>query len=224
MDSPRDSSAFEVRDALLEPGCPICSLALRSVGKLLQSIAYEQVNDVDTRAHLRRAGGFCNTHAYRWLREAHNVLGTAIIYRDVIKSALRELEAASATDGLLRRALRRKGSSGAGCPACHAQSAAEDRYVSALLAVLEADDAAARSFEASTGLCRRHTLAAARRGGPAADLVVGRTRRSIEALLGNLDEVIRKEDYRFRQEPRSDVERAAPAVAIAWSAGEEGLT
>jgi hypothetical protein len=42
-------------------------------------------------------------------------------------------------------------------------------------------------------------------------------------LVQHLDEVIRKEDYRFRDEPRSDDERIAPARAIAWVAGLEGL-
>jgi hypothetical protein len=33
----------------------------------------------------------------------------------------------------------------------------------------------------------------------------------------------RKEDYRFQTEPRTDQERQAPAAAVAWAAGREGL-
>src|SRR5215831_9739747 len=90
--APRDATAFEVREAVREPGCLVCRLTLRSVARLLRSVAYEQVNDVHLRAQLRRRGGFCPTHAHQWLREAHSVLGTALIYRDVLHAALGELD------------------------------------------------------------------------------------------------------------------------------------
>jgi saccharopine dehydrogenase-like NADP-dependent oxidoreductase len=44
------------------------------------------------------------------------------------------------------------------------------------------------------------------------------------SLIEQLDEVIRKEDYRFRHEPRSEAERTAPARAISWAAGADGLS
>ena len=94
--SPRDSAVFEVRDALREAGCPVCRLALRSVVRVMRSIAYEQVNDLALRKQLRTAGGFCNAHAHQWLREARSVLGTALIYRDVITAALRDLQGGAA--------------------------------------------------------------------------------------------------------------------------------
>ena len=53
--APRDSTAFEVREALDEPGCAICRLALRSTTRMIRAIAYEQINDVDLRYALRRA-------------------------------------------------------------------------------------------------------------------------------------------------------------------------
>jgi hypothetical protein len=218
---PRDATAFEMREALQEPGCPVCTLTLRSVARLIQSIAYEQVNDIALRKELRRARGFCNRHAYQWLREARSVLGTALIYRDVLHAALRELTPASPRGGLLRSFLgpaRRRHHRQ--CPACQAQLDSEARYIAALLAVADADGAALR---VSNGLCRRHALAVLSAGGDGADAVVEKTRRAVEALVAELDEVIRKEDYRFRDEPRTDAERTAPARAIAWAAGAEGL-
>src|SRR5215471_17079997 len=96
--APRDATAFEVRDALPESGCLVCRLTLRSVSRLLGSVAYEQVNDVTLRAQLRKRRGFCTLHAHQWLREAHNVLGTALIYKDVLERALRELDSSRATN------------------------------------------------------------------------------------------------------------------------------
>jgi hypothetical protein len=222
---PRDSAAFEVLEALGQPGCAVCQLALRSVRKMIGSIAYEQVNDPPLRKELRRARGFCNRHAYMWLREAHSVLGTALIYRDVLHAALRELETGEPGGGLLRGWLgagnhhhRRR----ARCPACRAQMEAEARYVDVLLE-LTGDSAGQSALETSDGLCVRHTLAAVRAGGPRADVLVQLTQRRVATLVAELDEVIRKEDYRFRDEPRTDGERTAPARAIGWAAGAEGM-
>jgi hypothetical protein len=220
---PRDTTAFEVREALQEPGCAVCRLTLRSVSRLIQSIAYEQVNDLALRKDLRRARGFCNTHAHQWLREARSVLGTALIYRDVVHAALRDLgPSENPRGGLLRGFLgaprRHRRTS---CPACLAQFEAEARYVEALLVVVNADSSL---LEGSVGVCRRHAVAALRQGGGAADLVVAHTRNAVEAMVRELDEVIRKEDYRFRDEPRTDTDRTAPHRAINWAAGAEGLT
>ncbi|HEX8968834.1 MAG TPA: DUF6062 family protein [Chloroflexota bacterium] len=228
--APRDTSAFEVAAALREPGCAVCRTALRSVERLIRSIAYEQVNDPALRARLRHVGGFCNRHAHQWLREASNVLGTALIYRDVLRTALAELESGSTASaqrgGLLRSLLgSAAGSSMADdtCPACQTQLEAEARYLEALLDVLNSDEEGRAALAASSGLCRRHTLAARRTGTPGAARVLQQTRRTLTDLLSDLDEVIRKEDYRFRHEPRSEAERTAPSRAIAWAAGFDGL-
>lgn len=224
MSAPRDSTAYEVREALGQPGCPVCELAVRSVSRWLQSVAYEQVNDIQLRDELRAARGFCNAHAHQWLRETHNVLGTAIIYRDVLRAALRELESPR-SGGRLRMLLGGEDAEPrdgrAGCPACRAQRQAEARYLDALLALVTAEESLLARH--ADGLCRRHTRAALRRGGAAAGRVLQHTRQTMQRLLAELDEVIRKEDYRFRHEERTDAERTAPGRAVAWVAGVDGL-
>ncbi|MCA1646110.1 MAG: hypothetical protein LC797_11815, partial [Chloroflexi bacterium] len=79
-------------------------------------------------------------------------------------------------------------------------------------------------LDASEGMCLRHTRAAQDLGGAGAERLVQHTRAAIEHLLTELGEVIRKEDYRFRHEPRTDRERTAPGRAVAHVAGMEGLT
>ena len=211
---PRDTTAFEVREGRAEPGCVVCRLTQRAVSRYIQSLAYEQVNDIAVRRELRRARGFCNRHAYQWLREARSTLGTALIYRDVLRAALADLSGDVPRDrglGAWLRPTKRHSS----CLVCHAQREAEARYVDALVAVLASDG----GLDPGDGLCRRHALAAIRAGGPLAE----HTRKIVEGLIDDLDEVIRKEDYRFRGEPRTDSERSAPARAIAWAASIEGL-
>jgi hypothetical protein len=223
---PRDSTAYEVREALGEAGCAVCRLSLRSVSRLIGSIAYEQVNDIALRQQLRQAGGFCNPHAFQWLAEARSVLGTALIYRDVLQAGLNAIDGAGPANGQRARLLRGLLGSrqpDAECPACQAQAEAEARYLEALLAVLAGDSEALAVFDASDGACRRHTLAAVRSGREGAEHVVRRTRQVVEGMLGDLEEVIRKEDYRFRHEARTEAERDVPARAIAWAAGADGL-
>ena len=224
----RDSTTFELREALPQPGCAICALTLRSVGRFIRSLAYERVNDLQVRAELRAARGFCNVHAHRWLREAQSVLGTALIYRDVVRAALGDLDAASTERGkvgLLDR-LRGRGQdappSATRCLACDAQHEAEERYLSSL-AGLVANPADAVVFTDSDGLCLVHTLAALRRGDSALEAVLAPSRERAERLVASLDEVIRKEDYRFRAEPRTPAERSAPADVVAWTCGADGL-
>jgi hypothetical protein len=228
--APRDATAFEVRGALHQSGCVVCRLTLRSVARLLQSVAYEQVNDLSLRAQLRKRRGFCTVHAHQWLREAHSVLGTALIYKDVLQAALGDLDSPTSNGqrGRLLRGLLGSNAAEAGeaapCPACQTQAEAEARYLEALQALLATDAACAAEFDASDGLCRRHTLSVVRSGGPGSETLVAHSRKVVAELIEQLDEVVRKEDYRFRHEPRTEGERTAPARAIAWAAGLDGLT
>jgi hypothetical protein len=224
MPEPRDTTAFEVREALAAPGCAVCTLAIRSVRRLIRSIAYEQVNDLELRARLRRTRGFCNPHAHLWLAHARSVLGSALIYRDVLRASLDDLDSAAKGRGRIFQGLfngaSERSSSELACPLCAAQADAEARYLEALLATLAADPG---TLADSDGLCRVHTLAAVRLGGPALPAIVARARAQIEAIVADLDEVIRKEDYRFRHEARTEAERSAAARAVAWAAGADGL-
>jgi hypothetical protein len=217
--APRDTTAFEVREALPEAGCVVCRLALRSVGRWLRSMAYDQVNDVQLRTELREARGFCNPHAHRWLREARSVLGTSIVYRDLLTAALRDLDSVSPKRGRLLNAFR-AAERGGGCPACRTQREAEARYLTALATLVSAEPGV---LDGSDGLCVLHARAAVRTGRPGAEHIVQHTRSAIERLLSQLDEVIRKEDYRYRHEPRTDDERTAPGRAVARAAGLDGL-
>jgi hypothetical protein len=109
-------------------------LAVRSVGRLTQSVAYEHVNDPGLRKQLRAARGFCNEHAYRWQCEAHSVLGTALIYRNVLHAVIDAVgarhENSGQRNGLLRGLLGSASVSNGReglCPACRIQAEAEAR-------------------------------------------------------------------------------------------------
>ena len=227
VSEPRDATAFEVRDALQAEGCAVCRLTLGAVDRYIATLAYEGVSDRGFRDRLRAAGGFCASHAYRWLRDSHSVLGTALIYRDLLTTARRELADERPRGNLLSRWRQPSredttAATGTNCPVCQTERAAEARFLSALRAILSDADGV-EALERSDGLCLPHTRAMLARGGSAAARVQAHTLAALERQLAVLDEVIRKEDYRFRHEPRSEAERAAPAVAVATAVGADGL-
>jgi hypothetical protein len=199
------------------PGCAVCHLTQRSVGRFLRSLSYEQVNDIDVRAELRAARGFCRVHAQRWLGMSGNVLGTAIIYRDVITAAVRSLDSAADRGGGLRNLLGGRPREAA-CVACRAEAEAQDRFVDALLEAL-GNPALQDALQDSAGLCLPHTKRAQERGGVRAEPLLALARQHASQIVAELDEVIRKEDYRFKDEPRTDAERTAPRRAVAWTTG-----
>jgi hypothetical protein len=209
----QQAPAADVRHALARPGCAVCHLTHRSLTRFLRALSYEQVNDVELRAELRAARGFCALHAQRWLSMSGNVLGTAIIYRDVITAAMRSLDSAGDRGGL--RGLLGARPREAACVACTFEADAVDRNVDAVLGALD-DPEVLRSSE---GLCLPHTRRAVERGARRADPLVALARKYVDGLVAELDEVIRKEDYRFKHEPRTEGERTAPRRAVAWTTG-----
>jgi hypothetical protein len=163
---------FDLAEALTMPGCPICRLSLRHVSRFLAAVSYEYVNDPGVRAELRAARGYCAGHAYQFLRDTHNGLGTAIIYRDIVGWVLTELNAAlmmprwqAHLDALIPgtwrlgarrlRTLADRLSPRTVCPACQTLAVASCRYARALVRHL-ADDPVRDRYRASDGLCIPH--------------------------------------------------------------------
>jgi hypothetical protein len=211
------ATTADVQHALARPGCAVCHLTHRTVTRFMKALSYEQVNDLELRELLRASRGFCPPHAQRWLHMTGNVLGTAIIYTDAITAALRALDSPPGRSMLSALRSSRAHESPA-CVACTAEQDAADRFVDALVDAL-GDASVSAALAASDGLCLPHTRRAAERAGRRADPIVARAREHGQRLLAELAEVIRKEDYRFQHEPKSDTDRTAPRRAVSWTAG-----
>ncbi len=98
-------SFFDLRDAMAQPGCPVCRLKFDSADRFLESLLWESVNDPAKRHRIRRARGFCYEHAWSLVHAGASV-GVAIIARDVLQSVLETLEDA-AFDAVPSFSLRR---------------------------------------------------------------------------------------------------------------------
>jgi hypothetical protein len=227
MQSPRTTETqgnHDLFDAFGEPGCPICTLSQQAVSHYMRSTNYEPVSDPDIRKLFVASQGFCNLHAHQWLEEAF-VLGTAQIYRDVLRATFDDLKGQAykgkplgkrlgavlgrgdATEGGL------KGSSGS-CPACDVLEETETRSSKTLLAGLR-EEGFRSAYAESDGLCIPH-LRVALADAPSEvvfDALKARAVQTRETLLAHLDETIRKHDYRFRHEPAGE-ERGSPHRAV----------
>lgn len=227
---------FDLRDACGEPGCPICRLTLRAVSRFIERVDYEYVNEPDVRAKVERTWGFCNTHAQQWLREGH-VLAVALVYEGILTRLRSEVERArtSGQNGLLSgvgaRIGRRKRDPldylhpGGVCPVCRERDDAEVHLIRVLGEGLAqtADDARV-AFRASDGLCLPHLrLAMSLLSDTGSGAVVREAALGYqERLRGQLREIARKHDYRFRDEPSGE-ERGAATRAVAHVTGLPGI-
>src|SRR5450756_953315 len=79
---------FELLEAQVKAGCPICRLVYKATDRYLDSLLYEAVLDPTVRAKLKQAQGFCTEHVEMLGRRPGRALGIALIYRDIIRAAI----------------------------------------------------------------------------------------------------------------------------------------
>ncbi len=165
----------QLASALEEAGCPVCLLAARAVSRFLDGLSYEQINDPGLRERLRASRGFCNRHAWQFVEQVRDGLGTAILYGDILGTVLSSLRAALGRDrrGLWDRLLRwwpgqanRSAAFAASrllptgeCPACGTLDRTTSTYIEALLAQLAAGTLR-DLYRRSSGLCLPHLTSA----------------------------------------------------------------
>jgi hypothetical protein len=212
-------SFFDLRDAMAQPGCPVCRLKFDSADRFLESLLWESVNDPAKRHRIRRARGFCYEHAWSLVHAGASV-GVAIIARDVLQSVLETLEDA-AFDAVPSFSLRRvqetldskqpsaataevveQLGSEAPCPACAWADKMEGIYLDTFIRSLIGKDELLGNYKASDGLCLPHfrqALALVRKEATFGTLVCAQ-RAIWERLVGHLSESIRKSDYRHLDE------------------------
>jgi hypothetical protein len=243
----RHSLYYDLVDLFDRPGCPVCRLSLAGAYRWLDAFAFEGVNDVDLRAELRATRGFCNVHAWQLIGEVHDLLGAAIVYRDVVHTSLPAVsEAVRRPEALeprgvcractaledagaryldvFRESLAVRLAPADDCAWCVARAAAEGWALDRLLDGLGPRSALADALGRSGGLCRPHFVRAMERGAgsPAAARLAHIEQARWTALRDALLEYIRQADYRFRAEPKGE-EQAAPWWATEQVAGAQGI-
>ena len=144
-------------EALGTTGCGLCRLGARTVSRYLDILAYENVNDVTLRETIRLGLGLCNRHAWQFIDETRAPLGTAIIYRDMIRTLQQHttgtLDPSDGSEHRLHGLIPQRP-----CVACSALAVAIQDCAHQFLHSLT-DYAFRSAFDASEGLCWPHLLA-----------------------------------------------------------------
>ena len=205
MTGERHLPFFKLLEALESPGCPVCRQADEAAGDTIRHLLHELVNDDRLRSRLAGSFGFCHDHAWRVVAQT-DVLGTAILHRELVDRFRRQLrDGEPVPNGAAR------------CLVCEVAEDTAAGSLQTLVAHLD-DPAVEHAFAASDGLCRDHYAEAARRAPPGTGLD-GLQRRCLDRLVAQLDELIRKQDHRFRDEELEPGERTAWMRAVASVSG-----
>jgi hypothetical protein len=228
---------FDLLNACKQPGCPVCRLEQSGVERYLSSLFYESVNDPGVRDRLRRSLGFCHRHAWLVVEARLGLaLGVGIIYQDLLETLLERQPRRLVRKGRQKRffwlggssdiplnleAVRRVLQADAPCPACEQEQAIAGRALFVLAGSL-GDERLVKALEASDGLCLPHLRQALDylESGEALDILLTITIAHWQKLRHELAELIRKHDYRFRQEGFGQ-ERDAWRRAVALLTGNK---
>lgn len=199
---PHDAHTLEheILNALDGPGCAVCALNRRAVEGWVDSLLNEGVTNVASRLAFREAGGLCSDHADMLERRGHP-LGVAILMEDLLTQA---------NPARLGRRFAVR------CAACGWLREAEERYVTALDKALARGEARQR-FQESPGLCVPHMRRLIQRVGRGREAWIrSACAAHLAPLSAELAEIIRKHDYRHRDESWGDEADAWRRAVARW--------
>jgi hypothetical protein len=237
MDSSKKASHpfmyHDLLDALNQPGCPVCRLSSDSVRRYLDGLFYEFVNDPVARDSLLNSHGFCAEHAGLLLEtRIADALGASMIYKNIVKIILENFPKSSSESilspipnrskeraRLIRKFISASSTPGR-CPACETREAASDRALEGLSKSLD-DENLRIAYQGSDGLCFPHLTQLIERtqGTDMVKFLLSVTQKKLETLQSEMDELIRKNDYRFQSEGITDREGLAWRKAMRMVSG-----
>jgi hypothetical protein len=211
----------ELQEMLRQPGCPICHVGRKVARSQIDAMLYDSVTDREGREKLAESMGFCSAHSRDLLTFSGERLGATIIEWALLREAQRRLQrSAPAAGPSLRQRLRGQAAAASSlaaddpCPVCANQAELEARSLRELLEHLVGD--LETPLRTAGGLCWPHLDLAMR---SASDPRVHGALVSLhdgiwQGLIDQMEEFIRKRDYRYSQETISDEETAAVERSI----------
>ncbi len=228
-------SYFVLLDELKKPGCPICALAIKDSQQYLDHLFYESVLDVPIRMELLDSFGFCNWHT--WKVPALPPIcspdtGFSIFASDLLRkfallaAGMAETVGKKRTLKSLFNRISRKSASSIkenACPACRHVAQFESYRLKDLAGFIGEEDFL-EAYKASSGICLPHLFLLEKRHSdhPNFPLLLELQLAKAQSLRDTLEEFIRKQDHRFRDEVTPD-EANAWRVAMEFLVGKRGV-
>ncbi len=232
----RDSDSL--RAACAREGCPVCTVVLEYLDRLIDNWDYEGFTDVAHRYELINSRGFCPLHTWQ-LAQRSNGFRLGLIYNEILTDVEQQLEneynGPGASDDAVakrepiykrwQRAWFHRGDEAPKkvsprydlCPFCRSRSDIEQRVISTLVQHLRFEEMR-QLLSQSTGLCLVHFEQAreqVERAEPTvAEYILACQLTCIKRVQEELRELVRKHDYRFSDEPRGN-------EMLSWRRGAE---
>lgn len=211
-------------------GCPVCGLVARSERRYIDATLYEHVTDVQWRAEIRAARGFCALHTQHVLEVGRSALGVSLVAGDILQTlreALPAARGASSAIGKFRAAFSGGGNALVNllkpqqpCPLCTYLHEFSAVYIAALLDDLQTSEGV-NAYARSAGLCVPHLATAAHHGGAGLAPLLDHQKVTWQRLETELNEFARKSDYRYSGEAMTETERDAWRRALRLLSGEQ---
>lgn len=203
-----------LRQGLRTGICPLCRVAHKADREYIWHFFEEGADQDEAIDAVGRACGFCEQHVQMLRRiEAegmHSTLAISTMFADTFAGIVDDLDALTPTADFHR----------APCPACANRDERLRANAHYLLDQLATSPGHRARFEASPGLCFGHFELAWETARTVEDreLLLAVQRAAAHSLLADLREHVRKQDDKFRHEPKG-VERDAWLRAIHATAG-----
>ncbi len=234
--------AASLRKAFEREGCPVCTVVLESMNQVMDSWNYEGFTDVEHRHELIRSRGFCPLHTWQ-LAKRNNAFQLAVVYREVLADMLANLDRDEVRQQVeqepgwitgikrwLHAELPPPSPTEAAflyvrCPLCHTRSSIEQRLTQALVGLMQSEEAQTL-LRQSTGLCQLHFIQACGYARERAPIylrpLIECQRACLRHTLEEVQELVRKHDYRFLEEARGE-EMTSWRRAAELCAGNPGV-
>jgi hypothetical protein len=212
----RNLTRLDLIEALRRPGCALCYLAQQKSQRYVETLLDNAVTDVDQRDTWRRAKGFCHGHAWMATTVPQASGSLAILYADVLRHETKHLDALRAShltarwpQWLSRHRMAKRVQQWLrvwqqrhACPACRLWQEQEQLCIAVLLDDWH-DPTLQAAFTQSSGFCILHIARLIDHGTTHTHLSAFLTAQQehLQALQAELQEFVRKLDYRFAREP-----------------------
>ena len=198
---------YDFMDMFENDECPICQMRQKWAHEFIDAFLYEGVNDKNFRKIIRDNGGFCRKHAYDMMSQG-DPLAHAILYSDLIGDYLKDIDKK-----------KKKG-----CLVCSKEQEADEIMYRAFMEYFSGDKDFYNKFsETKSVICKPHLKELKKMFRKNKAQIDGLYEVQIENLKiakGHLDEIMRKHDYRYKNEPLTDDERLAWQRAVKLMAGK----
>lgn len=213
-------TSIQLEGALKKAGCPICRLSEEAVQKTADGFLYENTMNPDWRKPIMDSHGFCPTHTKLMvaveMSSSGPVLGINYIYEALARQVADELEEHRSGWKKLSARLVNLGKhkEPAPCPLCDFQTQTESNLLDGLFEELNLNGSTFRdAYTHGDGLCYAHLTQGvflfAKTYPEALNFIVPLTQERLRLRSAEMKEYIRKHDWHYREEVKTEAEQSA---------------